>query len=167
MLTADAHHHPVRVYYDDTDAGGIVYHATYLRMAERARTEALRELGVAHAELIAGHGLVFVVRHAELDYRAPARLDDALVVVSSLENLGSASIRLRQAFFNELQLAGHAATPPLVIVRVSLVCVTRPETSQADQPLRPARIPERWRAALARLQPDGATHTADRQGLRA
>jgi acyl-CoA thioester hydrolase len=140
-------------------------------MAERARTEALRELGVAHAQLVADHDLVFVVRHAEVDYRSPARLDDPLVVQTRLASLGSASLRLGQAFFNELQLARNAATPPLVVVRVSLVCVGRPGSnqpgsSQADEPLRPARIPERWRAALALLQQHDADETADIRGPR-
>ena len=150
MITSGAHRYPVRVYYDDTDAGGIVYHATYLRMAERARTEALRALGVPHAALVAEHGLAFVVRHAVLDYLGPARLDDALVVETRPSAIGSASVRLTQTVFDEPSLIADPATRPLVVVRVSLVCVARPRDGEA---LRPARIPERWRAALARLAP--------------
>ncbi len=161
MLVSGAHRYSLRVYYDDTDAGGIVYHATYLRMAERARTEALRELGVAHADLIAGHGLAFVVRHAALDYLAPARLDDRLVVVTRPVALGSASVRLEQAVFDEVQSLADAATRPLVVVRISLVCVALPREHEA---LRPARIPERWRDALATLAPDLNANT-DRRGL--
>ena len=158
MITSGAHRYPVRVYYDDTDAGGIVYHATYLRMAERARTEALRELGASHADLVAEHGLAFVVRHAELDYFAPARLDDLLCVVTRPVALGSASVRLLQSFFacgdDDPATIDETATRPLVVARVSLVCVGRPDNAEA---LRPARIPERWRAALGGLaDQDGA-----------
>lgn len=162
MLTSGGHRYPVRVYYDDTDAGGIVYHATYLRMAERARTEALRELGAAHADLIAAHDLVFVVRHAELDYRRAARLDDALVVTTRPLAIGLASVRLEQTVHgqeghDEMQRPADAPTRPLVILRVSLVCVRRPGTNEA---LRPARIPERWRVAFASLMPGSQLPTA-------
>src|SRR5580704_17211033 len=76
------HHYAVRVYYEDTDAGGVVYHATYLRFAERARTEALRDLGVPHSEMTSQHEVMFVVRRVKVDYLGPARLDDSLVVVT-------------------------------------------------------------------------------------
>ena len=76
-------HRCLRVYYEDTDAGGIVYHASYLRFAERARTEALRDAGVPHDELVAQFGLIFVVRRVEMDYLRPARLDDSLIVVET------------------------------------------------------------------------------------
>ncbi len=76
MPARGPHRYPVRVYYEDTDAGGVVYHAKYLHFMERARSEALRDLGVPHTDLIANHGLGFVVRRAEIDYAAPARLDD-------------------------------------------------------------------------------------------
>lgn len=71
---------PVRVFYEDTDAGGIVYHANYLRFAERARTETLRSLGIQQSRLRDEHDVVFIVRHCAIDYRAPARFDDALEV---------------------------------------------------------------------------------------
>ena len=64
-LAEGRHHYTLRVYYEDTDAGGVVYHASYLRFAERARTEALRDLGIPHAELIAQFGLMFMVRRIE------------------------------------------------------------------------------------------------------
>ncbi|MGB7182407.1 MAG: tol-pal system-associated acyl-CoA thioesterase [Burkholderiaceae bacterium] len=75
----------VRVYYEDTDAGGIVYYANYLRFFERARTEWLRALGVSHRDLAREEGLQFVVRSLVVDYRLPARLDDDLML--SLTNL--------------------------------------------------------------------------------
>ena len=73
---------PVRVYYEDTDAGGVVYYANYLNFCERARTEWLRTLGVSQQALIDEQGLGFVVRSVQADYLAPARLDDSLIVVT-------------------------------------------------------------------------------------
>ncbi len=122
----------LRVYYEDTDAGGIVYHARYLAF-ERARTEALREAGVPHSELAADHGLFFVVRRAEMDYLRPVRLDEEVVVVTGPWVMGAASVGLRQRF----EVAGH----PVADLLLKLACVR-----QADG--RPARIPGRWRQAL-------------------
>jgi acyl-CoA thioester hydrolase len=136
-----AHHYFVRVYFEDTDAAGVVYYANYLKLAERARTEALRDLGVPHAELTARHGLMFMVRRAKLDYLGPARLDDSLVVVTRPLARGAASVELRQSFHRAAD-AGRA----LVVADIQLACVR-----QGD--LRPARMPPRWRAALATLSP--------------
>ncbi len=123
----------VRVYYEDTDAGGIVYHARYLAFAERARTEAMRDGGAAHDELATRHGLIFVVRRAEMDYLRPARLDDLVVVTTEMVALGGASMQVRQSFAVGAESVG--------VLRIKLACIRR-----ADG--RPARIPERWRAAL-------------------
>ncbi len=123
-----------RVYYEDTDAGGVVYHARYLAFAERARTEAMRALGVPHDELATRHGLIFVVRRVEMDYLRPARLDDLVAVTAETVALGGASIEVRQAF----TVDGR----PLGELRVRLACVRA-----ADG--RPARIPDRWREALS------------------
>jgi len=71
---------PIRVYYEDTDAGGIVYYANWLRYFERARTDWLRALGFGHRALADEHGVLLVVRDVSVDYRRPARLDDQLVV---------------------------------------------------------------------------------------
>ncbi len=87
---------PVRVYYEDTDAAGVVYYANYLRYCERARTEWLREIGFEQQRLQAERGLVFVVRSVAADYLSPAWLDDALMVVSTLDKLGHASITFKQ-----------------------------------------------------------------------
>jgi len=75
---------PVRVYYEDTDADGIVYYANYLKFLERARTEWLAEAGFTHAALAREHRLAFVVHRLEIEYRAPARLYDALEVTAAL-----------------------------------------------------------------------------------
>jgi len=135
----NAHRHMVRVYYEDTDAGGIVYHAGYLRFAERGRTEALRELGVPHAEMSSLHGLFFMVRRVKVDYLAPARLDDLLVVETTTLAVGAASVDLRQDVVRERDGARLAR------MELQLVC-----GRIADQ--RPARIPARWREAMRRLE---------------
>jgi acyl-CoA thioester hydrolase len=88
--------HPIRVYYEDTDAGGVVYHANYLRFAERGRTEFLRSLGHSHTRAREESGVAFVVRRCTADFRVPARLDDALTVVTSVEAVRGALLRLRQ-----------------------------------------------------------------------
>ena len=86
----------LRVYYEDTDAGGIVYYANYLRYMERARSEWLRACGVRHQELRAEHGVMLVVTRAYTDYLAPARLEDELIVDVALTRARRASIDLEQ-----------------------------------------------------------------------
>jgi len=90
---------PVRVYYEDTDAGGVVYYANYLRFCERARSEWLRALGFGQQQLLASGGPLFVVRSVRADYLAPARLDDELTVVSTIYNLRHASVLFFQRIF--------------------------------------------------------------------
>jgi acyl-CoA thioester hydrolase len=86
----------VRVYYEDTDAGGIVYYANYLKFYERARTEWLRSLGIDQQTLRDQHGAIFVVRSANIDYRASARLDDEVTLTLNVEKLGGASVQFTQ-----------------------------------------------------------------------
>jgi len=83
---------PVRVYYEDTDAGGVVYYANYLKFAERARTEMLRLLDIENSVMQERHGLAFVVRHIDVEYLRPARLDDLLEVHMNLTKVGGASL---------------------------------------------------------------------------
>ncbi len=87
---------PVRVYYEDTDTGGVVYYANYLKFMERARTEWLRSLGFEQDMLMAEHDLMFVVRSVQLDYRRPARFNDALEVSAAVSRRGRASIDFAQ-----------------------------------------------------------------------
>lgn len=87
---------PIRVYYEDTDAGGVVYYANYLKFAERARTEALRLAGIDQSELIKTHQIAFVVRHCEIEFLKPARLDDLLTIETILHDIGKVSIEMRQ-----------------------------------------------------------------------
>ena len=87
----------VRVYYEDTDAGGVVYYANYLKFMERARTEWLRQCDINHEELIRRDGVMFVVRSARMEFRKPARLDDVLEVDAGIRDYGGASITFAQA----------------------------------------------------------------------
>jgi acyl-CoA thioester hydrolase len=94
-----AHKLSVRVYYEDTDFSGFVYHASYLRFMERGRTEMLRELGLLQRELALSEpagAFFFVVRAMEIDFRRPANMDDLLSVETRLEALGGASLTMRQ-----------------------------------------------------------------------
>jgi acyl-CoA thioester hydrolase len=90
------HYLPIPVYYEDTDAGGVVYYANYLRFAERARTEALRALGIKQSLLQAESGLFFVVTRCEVDFIRPARLDDQLVVETQLIALQKVRMSMAQ-----------------------------------------------------------------------
>ena len=128
------HIYPVRVYYEDTDAGGVVYHSNYLRFAERARTELLRDFGIDHRSLMADDGLMFAVRRCEAEYVLPAHLDDALDVRTRCIKSAAASFWLEQL----VQRAGET----LVEMKVRLVCL-KPDG-------RPARIPNNLRSVLDR-----------------
>jgi acyl-CoA thioester hydrolase len=121
---------PVRVYYEDTDSGAVVYYANYLRFMERARTEWLGALGFPLADFEREHGVVFVVRRVEIDYRRPARLQDDLAVTVIPEAMGGSRLVARQQVLRGEEVLTDA--------RVQLVCV-------ATATWRPARIP----AALA------------------
>jgi acyl-CoA thioester hydrolase len=148
------HRYSMRVYYEDTDAGGVVYHANYLRYAERARTEALRQAGIPHAELVERFNLMFMVHRAEIDYVRPGRLDDTLVVETETLDVGGASVLLRQTVCGP---NGVCAA-----LRIKLACVRIGGN-------RPARIPPRWREAMAAIShvvtpnrvPDDATSRLD------
>jgi acyl-CoA thioester hydrolase len=122
------HIFPIRVYFEDTDAGGMVYHANYLRFMERARTEMLRTLDADHSRMMKDDGAMFVVKSCDVEYHKPARLDDALEVHSSVVETGNASLELQQDVKKDGVL--------LVSARVRLAC-----TSLAGQPCRiPAAI---------------------------
>ena len=140
-LVQGVHRYLTRVYYEDTDAAGVVYYANYLKLVERARTEALRDMGVPHADLSSQHGLMFMVRRANLDYLKPARLDDSLVIATRTLSAGAALVELRQTVFR----SGDEAEP-LVVADIQLACVR-----QSD--MRAARMPPRWRGALRGLSP--------------
>jgi len=92
---------PIRIYWEDTDAGGVVFYANYLRFYERARTEWLRSLGIEQQKLREQTGGMFVVTQAQVEYLRPARLDDQLLVTARLEASGRASMTIRQQAFLE------------------------------------------------------------------
>ncbi len=100
MITEAGFNWPVRVYYEDTDCGGVVYHASYLKFMERARTEWLRALGFEQDELSEAHGQIFAVRRIEIDYLRPARFNDELEVRSSIEACRRASLMFNQSVVN-------------------------------------------------------------------
>ncbi|WP_107875573.1 tol-pal system-associated acyl-CoA thioesterase [Pseudoduganella sp. UC29_71] len=116
----------VRVYYEDTDAGGIVYYANYLKFFERARTEWLRAIGVDQHALLQQHDAMFVVKNVAAEYHAPAKLDDVLKLTLSIEKLGRASLQFVQQAWNGEQLLNTA--------RVKVGCV--------DSALRPRAVPD-------------------------
>ena len=97
---AGNHLYPLRVQYEDTDAGGVVYHAQYLAFAERARSAWLRCLGIDQLAMLADDGLGFVVRRIEIDFHLSASLGDVLDVESGLLRLGGASLKLQQKIIN-------------------------------------------------------------------
>jgi len=128
-----AHIHPIRVYFEDTDAGGMVYYANYLKFAERARTEMLRAAGFNHAQMVAQDGLMLVVRRCTAEYHRSARLDDELQVETRVSGLAGASILLDQVV--------RRGTETLVEIAVTIACVTKEG--------RATRLPERLREAVA------------------
>jgi acyl-CoA thioester hydrolase len=132
LFDAGEHRFPVRVYWEDTDGSGIVYHAGYLRFAERARTELLRLAGVRQRDLLAREGIAFPVRRLEIDYLSPALLDDALDIATRLIAAGGASIDLAQ----DIRRDGEA----LARLQVKVACV--------GPTGRPVRIPPAIRRAL-------------------
>jgi acyl-CoA thioester hydrolase len=137
------HSWPIRVYYEDTDAGGVVYYANYLKFAERARTELLRAGGFDHTLLMQDHGVQIVVRNCTAEYILPARLDDALEVRSRITTMGGVSFTIRQEVLRPA--TDEARTNPLVVVEVRLACI--------DAEFRPARLPAMLKTALGLAQP--------------
>ena len=129
------HRQQIRVHFEDTDAAGIVYYANYLKFAERARTDWLRDLGISHAEMMTRDGLVLVVRRCEIEYLKPAKLDDMLTVETEVEKLAGASVDLIQRVLRGGEL--------LTKLKVLVVCIGRDG--------RPARIPQYVRGALPRV----------------
>ena len=126
---------PVRVYYEDTDAGRVVYYANYLRFAERGRSEFLRAATGRTGPLWLPDDPLFVVRHLEADYIAPARLDDSLIVTTALVAIGGASLTMLQNI--------KRGEETLVAIKVTLVTVT--------QDGKVLRVPPDWRQKLTSL----------------
>jgi acyl-CoA thioester hydrolase len=125
--------HPVRVYWEDTDAGGIVFYANYLKFFERARTEWLRSLGIGQQALREATGLMFVVSETRVRHLAPARLDDELRVTATVTEAGRASLRIAQQAWREATLLAEGD------IRIGCVEATS---------MRPVRFPAPLREAL-------------------
>lgn len=123
----------MRVYYEDTDAGGVVYYANYLSFMERARTEWLRALGFEQPEMAATHGVLFVVRSVHIDYLKPSRFNDSLQVTVEVVNVGGSRIRFLQRV-----LRGNEE---VVRAEVDVVCVS-------TDTFRPARVPPDMRTII-------------------
>lgn len=134
-IRGGVHRWLTRVYYEDTDAAGVVYHANYLKFAERARTEFLRLLGIDQRRWRAEAGLGFAVRRCVVEYRAPAHLDDEITVESRLTGLGRASLAVDQC----LMRSGRE----LARLAVSIACIGIAG--------RPARLPATLHGKLSNV----------------
>ena len=138
MPGASTFEHSIRVYYEDTDTGGIVFYANYLKFFERARTEWLRRggggaAGVSQQQVADSLGLMFVVRSTAVDYKRPARLDDTIRIVSRVERLGRVGIDFHQEAF--VCTASREHDRLLAVGRIKVGCVSR-------DGLKPAVIPD-------------------------
>lgn len=132
-----SHRFALRVYWEDTDAAGIVYHANYLKFMERGRSEALIALGLSQTAIREQHRIVFAVREATIRYLSPARLEDQLVVTTRVIRLAGARLEMDQQVSRD--------DLPLAKCRVILACL--------GDSGRPVRLPAALRAALAQLMP--------------
>jgi acyl-CoA thioester hydrolase len=137
---------PLRVYYEDTDAAGIVYYANWLRFLERGRTELLRLLGQEHSALSRERGIHWVVRRCVIDYLKPARLDDAIEIVTSCGQLRGASLVMMQFARNGQE----------ILVRAELLVACMNSAGRA------VRLPVQVRAALAEVTPKRAAGDSPR-----
>jgi acyl-CoA thioester hydrolase len=134
-LTGEGHRLLQRVYYEDTDFSGIVYHARYLHFFERGRTDYLRLAGIHHAEIgeaLHGERLVWIVRRMEIEFVSPARIDDVLEIETRVEDISGARIVMAQRIF----------------CRDALVATARVEAAIVNGEGKPRRFPKDWMAKL-------------------
>ncbi|GLT01071.1 tol-pal system-associated acyl-CoA thioesterase [Sphingobium jiangsuense] len=129
------HHYPVRIFFEDTDAGGIVYHANYLRYMERARSDMLRLIGIDQRGALDGGEGVYAVTRLAIDYRLPAKLDDDLIVTSRVAQISGATVTMTQDMARGADLLTRAE------VRVAFL------SPQG----RPKRQPKPWVALFTRI----------------
>jgi acyl-CoA thioester hydrolase len=137
LSTQDCFAWSVRVYYEDTDAGGVVYYANYLKFMERARTEWLRDQGFEQPELLRDHMVIFVVRAVQIEYLRPAMFNDLLTVTVRFHAAGRSWIELDQT-------AEHPENGVLVKARIKVVCVH-------GQTFKPVQIPAPVRESIERI----------------
>jgi acyl-CoA thioester hydrolase len=131
----EIHIFPLRVYFEDTDSGGIVYYANYLKFAERARSEMLRGVGIESSRLMREENITLTVKTCHVDYQKPAHLDDALEVYSRITKVGGASLYGEQ----KIKCNGHE----LVDIQIKLGCIAMDG--------KPARLPNKLRSTLNKL----------------
>lgn len=133
-----SHSHNIRIYYEDTDAGGVVYHASYVRFAERGRTEFLRHLGYQNSELSKDLGILFVVRHVESDFLKPGFLDDFLRLETTILEIKKSSFVMRQSFFRQNHVE-KSEDDFICDIKVTIVCVDA-------KALKAVRLPDELKA---------------------
>jgi acyl-CoA thioester hydrolase len=131
-----AHHYPVRVYFEDTDVSGIVYHANYLRFMERARSDMLRSLGIAQREAFESGEGVYAVADLSIKYRRPAKLDDDLIVISRVAAIGAATATIHQRVMRGVEMLTDAVVTAAFLTPAG----------------RPRRQPKPWVSAFQALQ---------------
>lgn len=134
-FSAGVHYYPVRIFFEDTDAGGIVYHANYLRYMERARSDMLRLVGIDQRGAMEHGDGVYAVTRATIDYRGPARLDDDLMVLSRVTSISAATVTIGQDMWRDSDLITQGE------VTVAFL------SSQG----RPRRQPKSWIALFTRI----------------
>ena len=117
---------PVRIYFEDTDSGGVVYHSNYLKFMERARTEWLRSIGIDQRHLKHQAHIMFVVHRIDIQYKLPARFDDELMVKSELIDIGSSKIEFRQMIYRDEEM--------LIDAHIDIACID-------SEKVKPVRIP--------------------------
>lgn len=127
----------IRVYYEDTDAAGVVFYANYLKYFERARTEWLRSLGIEQSELIANENLMFIVRNVSARYIAPARLDDEVLIETQVKQVGAASVQFEQTALRDNE--------PLCTSQIEVCCINA-------QTFLPTRLPDHLRSLFKKVQ---------------
>lgn len=129
----------IRIYYEDTDAGGVVYHGSYLRFGERGRTELLRALGHQNSEIAKDFGVMFVVKHIDIDYQKPVFLDDLLKLETRIEHLKNTSFVMHQTF-----TCTNRGGEMVADMKVALVCV------DVDV-IKPVRLPDAIRREFEQM----------------
>jgi acyl-CoA thioester hydrolase len=127
---------PIRIYFEDTDSGGVVYHSNYLKFMERARTEWLRSIGIDQRHLKHEELIMFVVHRIDIQYKLPARFNDDLVVKSELIEIGSSKIEFRQMIYRDEEL--------LIDAHVDIACID-------SEKFKPVRIPSAVKQTMESL----------------
>jgi acyl-CoA thioester hydrolase len=127
---------PVRIYFEDTDSGGVVYHSNYLKFMERARTEWLRSVGIDQHHLKYHAHIMFVVHRIDIQYKLPARFNDDLVVKSELLEIGSSKIEFRQMIYRDEEM--------LIDADVDIACID-------SEKFKPVRIPSTVKQTMESL----------------